>query len=157
VAYPRDDSLLGQQKMPVVYLGFGSNMGNRGQQLNRAIELMKQSGIDVRKVSSYIETDPVGGPPQGKFLNAVVMAETKATPVELLKLVQSVETTMGRVRTVANAPRPIDIDILLYDHLILQSQDLTIPHPRMHQRAFVLNPLKEIAPQRFEEFFNAHH
>ena len=143
--------------MAVIYLGLGSNLGNRGQQLNRAIELIKQSGIKVSKVSSYIETDPVGGPVQGKFLNAAAMAETNLSPIELLKTLQSIEATMGRVRTVVNAPRPIDIDILLYDNLALQSQDLTIPHPRMHRRAFVLNPLKEIAPQRLEEFFNANH
>ena len=143
--------------MAVIYLGLGSNIGNRTEQLNRAIELLKKSGIDIRKVSSYIETDPVGGPPQGRFLNAVAMAETKTSPAELLKTVQSIESAMGRVRTTANSPRPIDIDILLYDTLTLQSQDLTIPHPRMHQRAFVLNPLREIAPQRMKEFLDAHH
>ena len=143
--------------MAVVYLGLGSNIGNRKEQLNRAVELMKQSGIEIRKVSSYLQTDPVGGPPQEKFLNAAVMAETTLTPAELLKTLQTIESSMGRMRTVANAPRPIDIDILLYDTLTLQSQDLTIPHPRMHQRMFVLNPLREIAPQRVKEFLNAHH
>jgi 2-amino-4-hydroxy-6-hydroxymethyldihydropteridine diphosphokinase len=143
--------------MAVVYLGLGSNIGNRAEQLNRAVELMKKSGIAIQKISTSIETDPVGGPPQGKFLNAAVMAETTLSPVELLKTIQAIESSMGRGRTIANAPRSIDIDILLYDKLILQSQDLTIPHPRMHQRAFVLDPLREIAPQRVKEFVDAHH
>ena len=143
--------------MAVVYLGLGSNMGDRAANFERALELLKAAGLDVRQMSSTLETDPVGGPPQEKFLNAAVEAHTSLLPADLLKAVKQVEAEMGRVKTVANGPRPIDIDILLYDTITLQSQDLTIPHPRMHQRSFVMDPLKEIAPERVKEFFDARH
>lgn len=103
------------------------------------------------KMSSVIETEPVGGPPQGKYLNAVMEGSTTQTPEELLENITAIEKLMGRVRTVKDGPRVIDIDILLYDQLSVNLPHLTIPHPRMHSRVFVLEPLKEIAPYLFEK------
>ncbi len=133
--------------LAVVYLGLGSNMGDRDAHLKQAIQELESCGVRVHKMSSIIETDSVGGPPQGKFLNAVAQCETAIAPLELLHIIQNIEKIMGRVKTVANGPRVIDIDILLYNKLTMQSSELTIPHPRMFERAFVMNPLKEIAPE----------
>lgn len=104
-----------------------------------------------------METDPVGGPPQPKFLNAVAKIETRLSPVELLNQCHGIEKELGRVRDVPNGPRPIDLDILLYDRLVLDTPRLTIPHPRMFERAFVLEPLKEIEPALLEECVHARH
>ncbi|HLF18489.1 MAG TPA: 2-amino-4-hydroxy-6-hydroxymethyldihydropteridine diphosphokinase [Candidatus Omnitrophota bacterium] len=140
-----------------VYLGLGSNLGNRQENLTKAIALLKEKGITVLAHSSVIETDPVGGPPQGKYLNAVIQISTHLSANELLSVCQSVEKQMGRVKTVPNGPRTIDIDILLYDNVVLTSASLTIPHPRMFERAFVMMPLKEIAPHISKEHFYANH
>ena len=133
--------------MPTVYLGLGSNLGNRRKNLEKAIRLIQGPDIHIKKCSSIIETDPVGGPPQGKYLNAALKTETFLTPAKLLLTIQKIEKKLGRIRTVVNGPRTIDIDILLYDELILNTPHLTIPHPRMWQRDFVMRPLKEIAPE----------
>lgn len=122
-------------------------MGDRGAHLKQATEEIEKRGVRVLKMSSVIETDPVGGPPQGKFLNAVAECETEIIPLELLHILQNIEKTMGRVKTVTDGPRVIDIDILLYNKLTLRSKELTIPHPRMLEREFVMGPLREIAPQ----------
>ena len=108
---------------------------------------MEENGIKILKQSSLIETEPAGGPPQGKFLNAVIEIETSLKPLELLNVLQNIEQQLGRVRSIPNAPRTIDLDILLYDQINMQTPGLTIPHPRMFEREFVLKPLKEIAPQ----------
>jgi len=132
--------------LAIVYLGLGSNLGDREQYINAAITALNHAGISVIKTSTFIETEPQGGPPQGKYLNAVCEARTDLTPNELLHEVKFIEEKLGRKKNVVNGPREIDIDILLYDQLRLISPQLTIPHPRMKERAFVLEPLKEIAP-----------
>lgn len=137
--------------MAVVYIALGSNTGDRRAHLKQAIQEIEKCGVLIRKMSSIIETDPVGGPPQGKFLNAVAECETAIKPVELLHTFQNIEKAMGRVKTVTNGPRVIDIDILLYNKLTIQSTELTIPHPRMLEREFVMQPLREIAPELAKE------
>ena len=141
--------------MSIAYIGLGSNLGDRAGNIGQAIGLLQKNGINVLKTSAVIETAPVGGPPQNKFLNAVVKVATRLSPVELLDHCQAIEQKLGRVRTVANGPRTIDLDILLYDHLAMDTPQLKIPHPRMFERAFVLEPLKEIEPDLLEESLNA--
>ena len=117
-------------------------MGN----LTRALELMSQQ-VTVERLSSVYETEPVGYDEQPLFLNAACRISTKLRPEQLLDLAKEVETKLGRVPSFANAPRPIDIDILFYDDKVVSSEELTVPHPRLAERAFVLVPLNEIAPE----------
>jgi 2-amino-4-hydroxy-6-hydroxymethyldihydropteridine diphosphokinase len=130
--------------MPIVYLGLGSNLGDRAKNIHEAVRLLNEVGVTPMKLSSIIETDPVGGPPQGLFLNAVLKASTELPPPVLLKGIHAVELLLGRVRTVKDGPRTIDVDILLYDDLALNTPELVIPHPRMREREFVMRPLREI-------------
>ncbi len=139
--------------MATVYLGLGSNLGDRQLYIRSAIHLLNKNRVAVKNISSMIETDPEGGPPQGKFLNTVVKARTSLSPRDLLILAKSIETFLGRKPSVSNGPRPIDIDILLYDQISLSSPQLVIPHPRMRERAFVLKPLQEIAPRLVSQLF----
>ncbi len=141
--------------MAIVYLGLGSNLGDREKNLRQALVELEAAGIALEKFSTFIETEPVGGPPQGKFLNAALKARTTLTPEALLQQIKEIEKKMGRTDTGRCGPRPIDIDILLYDRLSLATPQLTIPHPRMHERAFVLAPLKEIDPSVVEEILHA--
>ncbi|MBF0384788.1 MAG: 2-amino-4-hydroxy-6-hydroxymethyldihydropteridine diphosphokinase [Candidatus Omnitrophica bacterium] len=130
--------------MPNVFIGIGSNLGKREDNIKQSLKLIKKKGISIKKVSSIIETEPEGGPRQGKFLNTAAHIQTKLSPLELLKELKSIEKEMGRVKGVKNGPRIIDLDILLYDDLKFKSPRLTIPHPRMYKREFVMVPLKEI-------------
>lgn len=132
--------------MATVYLGLGSNLGDRKQNLAQALELISQQA-EIEQVSSIYETEPVGFREQPLFLNAVCCVSTKLNPGELLKLAKGIEATLGRMPSFPNAPRPIDIDILFYGGRVIKSQDLIIPHPHLTQRAFVLVPLAEIAPE----------
>ena len=133
--------------MSIAFIAFGSNLGNRQKNIDDALELLTREGVFVLKRSSIMETDPVGGPSgQGKFFNGVIKVETDLSPHELLQTLISIEKQLGRVRSVRNAPRIIDLDILLYDDIILDEFDLTIPHPRMRERAFVMKPLLDIEP-----------
>lgn len=132
--------------MAIVYLGIGSNMGNREKNIRDALALLSTLNITILKRSTIMESDPVGGPPQQKYLNAVIKAKTSLSPQDLLINLKSIEHQMGRIKTIKNGPRPIDIDILLYDNVHIQTSTLTIPHPRMLERDFVLRPLKEIEP-----------
>ncbi len=127
------------------YLGLGSNLGDRKENLACALEMLSRQAI-VEKVSSVYETEPVGFDDQPKFLNVVCRAATSLSPQELLSLAKEIETKMGRRPSFRNAPRPIDIDILFYDEEVIRSPSLEIPHPRIAERAFVLVPLNEIAP-----------
>jgi 2-amino-4-hydroxy-6-hydroxymethyldihydropteridine diphosphokinase len=134
----------------IVYIGVGSNLGNRRQNIRQALNLLDQTpGIRVKKISSISETDPVGGPRQGKYLNAVASISTTVTPAKLLKTLQAIEKQLGRVRTIKNGPRTIDLDILLYGNRGIKTKRLTIPHPRMFERDFILKPLLEIHPAAF--------
>ena len=130
--------------MATAYLGIGSNMGDRKQHIHDALNLLEQKNITVIAVSSLIETDPVGGPPQGPFLNGAIKIETDRSPHDLLSCLKSIEHLLGRRPSIKNGPRPIDIDILLYNNDTIKTPTLTIPHPRMAERDFVMQPLKEI-------------
>jgi len=133
-----------------VYIAMGSNVGERAQTLRKALDMMRQSGeITLRRVSTFIETEPVGGPEyQENYLNAVVEVETTLSPENLLSLLGGIEKTLGRDRKKEQrwGPRTCDLDILLYGDEIITTPNLTIPHPRMCERMFVLQPLAEIAP-----------
>ena len=127
------------------YIGIGSNLGDRQKYIESAIQGLKETkGIEVRKVSSIYETDPEGGPVQGKYLNGAIEIETELGPRELLTRLLNIETLLGRKRTVKNGPRTIDLDILLFGDQKIDEPDLKIPHPRMCGREFVMKPLKEI-------------
>jgi len=127
------------------YLGLGSNLGDRLANLERAVRLLaRHPGIRLVRSSRVYETEPVGGPAQPDYLNAVLEAETELSPQELLRACLGVEETMGRVRTGRWGPRVIDVDLLTYDDLEIDEPDLTVPHPRMHERGFVLIPLAEL-------------
>lgn len=129
------------------YIGIGSNLGQRKENIKSAIaHIRKISGIKIEKISSIIETDAVGGPPQPKYLNAVIKIKTSLKPKSLLTILQGIEKKMKRIRTVTNGPRVIDLDILLYGQKKINEIDLKIPHPRMLEREFVMKPLCEIEP-----------
>jgi 2-amino-4-hydroxy-6-hydroxymethyldihydropteridine diphosphokinase len=131
------------------YIALGSNLGDRQGYLDRALtELRARPGIEVIRVSHYLNTKPVGGPPgQGPYLNAAAELRTTLEPKELLGVLLEVEQMLGRERHERFGPRTIDLDLLLYGDLVCNDADLTVPHPRMHERRFVLEPLAEIAPQ----------
>ena len=134
------------RKKHVAYLGLGSNMGDRESYLDMAIdELNKDRYTKVTKVSDFIETEPYGGVEQDDFLNGCLEIETLREPEELLNLVNAIEKDAGRKRIIHWGPRTLDIDILLFDDLVYDSEDLHIPHAEMHKRAFVLQPLSAIA------------
>jgi 2-amino-4-hydroxy-6-hydroxymethyldihydropteridine diphosphokinase len=129
-------------------IGLGSNLGDREAALEGALaDLAAARGLRVAKVSSFHETLPVGGPSgQGAFLNAAAALEVTLDPFELLRLLMSVEARHGRVRTVRWAARTLDLDLLLMGDLVIDTPELTVPHPRLAERRFVLAPLCEIAP-----------
>lgn len=133
----------------VVYLGLGSNLGDRAAHLGRAIRALRALGpvLRVYAVSSLYDTAPQLVREQPRFLNIAVEARTSLSPEALLVAIKEIERRLGRVPGRRYGPRPIDIDILLYDDLIVTSEDLTIPHPRLTERAFALLPLAEIAPR----------
>lgn len=134
--------------LAIVYLSLGSNLGNRIGHLRDAIkEISESDRVSIKETSSVYETDPVGFQDQARFLNLVVRAETYLSPPALLESLLKVEDQMGRKRDEKWGPRNIDIDILLYDEIVLNSDRLTIPHPRMHERRFVLVPLAQIASE----------
>ncbi len=124
-------------------MALGSNLGDRWEHLRQAVSHLP----GVVAVSAVYETDPVGGPPgQGPYLNAVVELETASTPRELLGVARRLEAAAGRVRGERWGPRPLDVDVLLVDDLVVDEPDLQVPHPRMWDRAFVLIPLHDVAP-----------
>jgi 2-amino-4-hydroxy-6-hydroxymethyldihydropteridine diphosphokinase len=128
------------------YLSLGANLGDRAGNLAAALARLEAAGVRVERVSSLYETAPVGGPPQPPYLNLVARVETSLPPRELLRLCLAVEAELGRVRTVHWGPRTVDIDLLLYEGATSDDLELTLPHPRMAERQFVLVPLAEIAP-----------
>ncbi len=131
--------------MATAYLGLGSNLDDREANIASALKMLGQE-TQIVKVSSLYETEPVGHKDQPWFLNCVCSVETDLSPRALLKFVKAIERKLGRKPTRRFGPRLIDIDILFYDSLVFDSPELTIPHPRLVERAFVLVPLKEIAP-----------
>ena len=141
--------------MADVYLGIGSNMGDRQANIHRAIQyLQEHEDIQVVAVSSMIETDPEEaclpdrqGLPQEKFLNGALHIKTDLLPLDLLSQLKMIERRLGRQKSAPNSPRPMDLDILFYDDVVIRGgKTLSIPHPRLDKRAFVLRPLLEIAP-----------
>lgn len=134
--------------MAVVYLGIGSNLGDRQAHVDRAIALLKENpDIDVLAVSKLVDTEPVGGPPQGNFLNGAAKIKTDLLPLELASQLRMIERRLGRQKDAPpNHPRTMDLDILFYDDVVVEGKNLVIPHPRAAERRFVLEPLSEIAP-----------
>ena len=140
--------------MHQVYLGLGSNLGDREEILRKAIELINQRIGEVLRQSSFIETEPWGFESENKFLNGVILCETTLTPRQLLRATQRIERELGKKKSHATKrslivnynDRPIDIDILLYDDQTIDEPDLKIPHPLMKERDFVMIPLREIMP-----------
>jgi 2-amino-4-hydroxy-6-hydroxymethyldihydropteridine diphosphokinase len=129
-----------------VYLSLGSNLGDRAKNLQDAIAGLRTAGIDVTRISSMYETEPVDYLDQPWFLNCAVEAETELPAVALLKALRQIEANMGSKKLVSKGPRLIDLDILLYGDETIDTAELQVPHPRMHLRRFVLEPLAEIAP-----------
>jgi 2-amino-4-hydroxy-6-hydroxymethyldihydropteridine diphosphokinase len=131
-----------------VYLALGSNVGYREKTITAALNALEATReVEIVKVSSLYETTPVGGPEeQPKFMNAAAHVRTTLTPQRLLAVCTQIEDLLGRTREVHWGPRTIDLDILFYDQQVLAEPDLTLPHPLMHERRFVLEPLAEIAP-----------
>ncbi len=132
-------------KMATVYLGLGSNLGNRQDNLDWALDFLSQR-LRVERVSSVYDTEPVGNTNQPRFLNLVCQISTGLEPMALLTLAKGIESKLGRAFSKSNAPRPIDIDILFYGDQVIETPELVIPHLRLTERAFVLIPLAEIAP-----------
>ncbi len=131
--------------MTRAYLGLGANLGDRRTNLRTAVNTLRTHG-ELVAVSSLYETEPVGYLNQPAFLNAVIVLETPLSPADLLEAGLVIERELGRERSFPNAPRSLDIDLLLYDGQVLDDPALRLPHPRLHERAFVLVPLAEIAP-----------
>ncbi len=130
--------------MTTIYLALGSNLGDREALLNEAIERLRVEQIETVRRSTIIETAPAYVLDQPPFLNMVIEAQTEHFAFELLNRIQKVETEMGRLKTIDKGPRNIDIDILYFDELTLQTPHLTLPHPLIHERPFVLIPLAEL-------------
>ena len=133
--------------MAAVFLSLGSNLGDREANIRKALDLIAIiPDTHIIRVSSLYETEPVGFTDQPDFINAAVLIETGLSPDDLLHALLNAEKEMGRVRNLRWGPRVIDIDILMHDALTISSDDITLPHPRMMERAFVMAPLAEIAP-----------
>ena len=129
----------------MVYIGIGSNLGNRFNNIEKAKFFLKINGINIVKFSSYYETLSWPNPNNPKFINVVVQSDTKIQPKKLLEIFKKIERKLGRIDTIKNSPRPCDIDIISYRKKVL-SKEITIPHKRMSKRNFVLLPLFELAP-----------
>lgn len=141
--------------MVIVYLALGTNIGNKRRNMITAAALLAERAGDVLALSGFYETEPWGFQSENTFLNAALRLETSLSPLELLKATQQIEAEMGRTQKSNGTyhDRIIDIDILLYDDLILQTPELTLPHPLMHERLFVMEPLAEIAPNVIHPVF----
>ena len=136
--------------MAEVYLGLGTNLGDKKANLNMAMEEIRKRVGEITSLSAYYLTDPWGFDSQNTFLNAVCKACTTLSPLEVLSVTQSIEKKLGRMKKSIDgqySDRPIDIDILLYDELVINTPELSVPHPLMHKRLFVMEPLTEIAPK----------
>lgn len=139
--------------MSKVWIALGSNMGDGRKNLDEAVENMNKNGVKVEKISTYIETEPYGYTEQDNFVNAVCIAETELSPRELLKTLLAIELEMGRVRLIRWGPRIIDLDILFYEDLIIDEEDLKVPHIEIQKRSFVLEPMDKISPEKVHPVF----
>jgi len=135
------------------YIGIGSNLGNRHENCLHAVELLEKRGVTIEKRSSLYETEPWGVDDQPRFINMAVQIETTLDPNELLRLLKGIEKEIGRQDSFHWGPRIIDLDILLFNTLVLNEENLKIPHPFLHEREFVLRPLNEIAPDVIHPVF----
>lgn len=133
--------------MAIAYIALGSNLGDKEKNLRRALLLLTQQGVEVVRVSSFLSTEPYGVTDQPQFLNAVACVRTSLTPLALLDVLLATELAMGRVRLRHWGERNIDLDLLLYEDVVLDTKRLRLPHPDMQNRDFVLLPLAEIAPE----------
>jgi len=132
--------------MHKAFIALGSNLGDKRKNIEIAIEKIKEKGINILKVSSIIETEPYGYKDQDSFLNAVCLVETSLDPFSLLRVLLNIEEEMGRKRIFKWGPRNIDLDIIFFDDLVIDSEELIIPHPDAHNRTFVMGPISEIEP-----------
>lgn len=139
--------------MSVAYIALGSNLGDKAANLGQAVKLLQAKGLQIRAVSSFFQTEPYGVTDQPEFINAAACVETSLPPEALLKLLLETELEMGRVRLRHWGERNIDLDLLLYDDLIYHSDKLTLPHPDMQNRLFVLQPLAEIAVEKIHPVY----
>ena len=135
--------------LKTAYLSLGSNLGDRAAHIEQALDALSQAGVAVLRRSALYETEPVGTAPQRWFVNCVVEIETELMPVALLHTLKRIEREMGRNPPAGAQPaaRSIDLDILAYEQLVTDSPELTLPHPRLAERRFVLAPLREVAPE----------
>lgn len=133
--------------MSRVFLALGSNLGNRKRNLERALKLLEEMGVEIKKRSRIYVTKPCGFRWQPRFLNMVVEGETEKSPEECLLAMKEIERRLRRVRLFKNSPRTLDIDLLFYEDKVIDKPNLKVPHPLLHKRRFVLLPLQEIAPQ----------
>lgn len=133
--------------MSIAYIALGSNLGDKEKNLRRALLLLTQQGVEVVRVSSFLSTEPYGVTDQPQFLNAVACVRTSLAPLALLDVLLATELAMGRVRLRHWGERNIDLDLLLYEDVVLDTPRLRLPHPDMQNRDFVLLPLAEIAPE----------
>jgi len=140
------EGLIKKDIMAKVFIGLGSNLGTRRENCESAISRIREAGVSVLARSALTETKPWGVTEQPDFLNMVIEIETHLKPHDLLALLKNVERTLGRTDTYRWGPRVIDLDILLYDDVVMKTADLEIPHPRISEREFVLHSLAEIAP-----------
>jgi 2-amino-4-hydroxy-6-hydroxymethyldihydropteridine diphosphokinase len=130
------------------YVGLGANVGSRAETILRAVDLLREAqGVEVLAVSEFIETEPVGVVEQPRFLNGAVAVETTRTPRELLELLLEIELSLGRVREERWGPRTIDLDLLVYGEEVVDEPGLRVPHPRLHERRFALEPLADLDPE----------
>uniref|UniRef100_A0A7V4LBW0 2-amino-4-hydroxy-6-hydroxymethyldihydropteridine pyrophosphokinase n=1 Tax=Desulfobacca acetoxidans TaxID=60893 RepID=A0A7V4LBW0_9BACT len=145
---PLGAAAITETKPVIAYIGLGANLGEPRRQVEDALaRLDAAEEVEVTRVSSLYLNPPLGPPDQPWYVNAVAQVRTRLTPEELLRVLKAIEAAMGRERRERWGPRLIDLDLLLYNGIILAGPDLTLPHPEMHRRAFVLAPLAEIAPQ----------
>ena len=133
--------------MSLVAISMGSNLGNRLSSLRKAILLLKKEGFNIIKTSDVFETPPFGVTNQPRFLNACLLIDTETNPADLLKKLKKIENEVGRIQRFRWGPREIDLDIIFYDEKVIDGPSLKVPHPHMHERPFVLIPLKQISPQ----------
>jgi len=139
--------------MSVVFLGLGSNLGDKEGYIKQALHLLSQR-CTIKKISHLYLTEPVGNTNQDWFLNGAVEIETDMEPKRLLTFLKTIERTLGRVKTVKNGPRTIDLDILFYEDRVVKTKNLVIPHPSLQDRLFVLQPLMDLAPSFVHPVFN---
>ncbi len=148
ISMPLGPAAITELKPVLAYIGLGANLGDPRRQLQEALaRLAALEEVEVLKVSRFYLTPPLGPPEQPWYVNAVAQVRTRLEPEELMRALRRLEEDLGRVRRERWGPRIIDLDLLLYDGLIMSGPELVLPHPEMHRRAFVLVPLAEIAPQ----------